>query len=439
LIAFGGWLAFMAKPTTAAALSVWVLLYLGLTGKLNLRMLVVCAATGAALMVMTAWMIDGSLTAFIQHLVQASHEEASIENNHTLWGILRFDSFRLNDLQQTMFAAFALSVFIGIWLSLSDHPLLRIAGMVVAMTGCAMSVLLTTGMITPHVRHGSFDILPALGVPIGLLLGWVARQITNLRYAIAWGDVWLAAFLLVLPHVCAFGTNGNYWSAGGKASLFWILAAVALLPRFDAAERLPRAVLPAAVAMLVLATFIVKQSMAFPYRQTQPLWQQDARITFVATGEKLRVSRDFADYLLDLQRIVSTNGFQLGTPFIDLTGHNPGTLNFIGAPSLAAAWLIGGYAGSATRAGMLLDKVSCDEIARSWVLTEPNGPRRLSPAILEPHGIDLEAHYIPVGTIQQAANGNYPTRFRQVVLKPSRPQSDAAAACEATRSRKPLP
>jgi hypothetical protein len=68
LIGVGGWLAFMAKPTSAAALGLVISACLPLTGKFNIRLLSVSIVTAVILLITSAWVIDGSLLLFIERL-----------------------------------------------------------------------------------------------------------------------------------------------------------------------------------------------------------------------------------------------------------------------------------------------------------------------------------------------------------------------------------
>lgn len=64
LIGIGGWLAFMAKPTTAAALCLLVSLYLLCARKFNIRLAAVSISVAMGSIALSALVIDGSILAF---------------------------------------------------------------------------------------------------------------------------------------------------------------------------------------------------------------------------------------------------------------------------------------------------------------------------------------------------------------------------------------
>ena len=68
LIGVGGWLAFMAKPSTALALAVCVFIYLLLARKFSIRMLAFTVACVLVLLLASALMIDGSVAGFVNRI-----------------------------------------------------------------------------------------------------------------------------------------------------------------------------------------------------------------------------------------------------------------------------------------------------------------------------------------------------------------------------------
>ena len=135
------------------------------------------------------------------------------------------------------------------------------------------------------------------------------------------------------------------------------------------------------------------------------------------TRSELRVSADFAEYVQKLQQMAATAGFKANMNVLDLTGHYPGALYALGAKNVGRSWLIGGYPGSDDMAIANLDRVNREDLANAWILTEPTGPRKLPPKILERYGIDLAKDYIEVGSLE-SPTGTYPDRYRQHLLRP---------------------
>jgi hypothetical protein len=225
----------------------------------------------------------------------------------------------------------------------------------------------------------------------------------------------LAAF----PHIYAFGTNENYWTSGSRAAVFWVLAGVVLLAALHRDKPAWRIFVPTAAGVQLCTTILLFVSMEYPYRQTQPLRLNKDFMHFAGTGSKLLVSRGFADYVDKLHQLAATGGFKAGEPMLDLTGHYPGALYALGATSVGRSWMIGGYPGSENLAIANLDRDSPRELKIAWILTEPNGPRKLSPDILKRYGIDLVKDYVEVGKLD-SPTGSYRDSYVQHLLKPAR-------------------
>jgi len=120
---------------------------------------------------------------------------------------------------------------------------------------------------------------------------------------------------------------------------------------------------------------------------------------------------------------------------IDLTGQSPGILYAVGAKSVGLPWILGGYRGSDIVAVNSLKMVPCAELGTAWLLTEPDGPRQISPSVVASFGANLATDFELVGTFKTAAGaGGYEIERQQQFLKPIRPADAATAACVAIRT-----
>jgi hypothetical protein len=147
-------------------------------------------------------------------------------------------------------------------------------------------------------------------------------------------------------------------------------------------------------------------------------------------GSDLRLDPKIVAFLSAVKSRAREGGFQARTPMIDLSGRNPGVLYALGARPLGAAWLLGGLVTSDQVASMNLDVVPCEQMARAWILDEPDGPRRLSPGILNRHGMNLRRDFELAGRF----NADFPSiNSSQELFKPDRSPEQAKAACERAR------
>jgi hypothetical protein len=243
---------------------------------------------------------------------------------------------------------------------------------------------------------------------------------------------------MAVPHAFAFGTGNNYWQAGAGASIFWVYAGTSILATAARPGASWRVFMPVAAGVQLIAAMLMQVAMAHPYRQPLPLTMEAQPTVLGSASSTLLLSHGYAQYISRLRGWTHDADFAPGTPVVDMTGHSPGTLYSLGAKALGQPWILGGYAGSDRAAEGILGKVPCEELARAWLLVQPQGPRKLSPAILQRSGMDMERDFAVVGSIDTPPGfGGYAVGTEQQLLRPKRPRSVAERECESARKHAP--
>jgi type IV secretory pathway VirB2 component (pilin) len=434
LIGIGGSLAFMAKPTSAAALGVVTLGSLAIAGKLNWRMLAISVLTCILLMSALAWVIDGSIVKFVQDLLQSTADPRLLFGDDRA-DIFRFDPLNVETDDLRILAGLTALMVLLAWLICSERRGLSIAGAVAVVACAAVSLALVLGVRSPDVPSTKYQGLQFLAAIFAALLSVALLWRRKSGSPVSRQGLSPALFFAALPLVYAFGSNVDYWLASQSAALFWTLSAIALMASARSGTDMWRRLSPFAVVTLAMTAVFVHRGMMTPHRQTRPLTADADVIQVAASGARLLVSRDFAEYINASLRLSRDAGFKAGTPMIDLTGHYPGMLYIMAAKPVGAPWLIGGYPGSDELAAKFLGRVSCEELAESWILTEPDGLRKLSPNLLKQHGTDIQRDYAVVAVLD-SPTGTYPDSYKQQLLKPMRTRQASVSACESARARK---
>jgi|CXWL01.1.fsa_nt_gi hypothetical protein len=428
LIGFSGWLAFMAKPTTAAALGLVIAIYLVMSGKLRIRMLALSVAIAAILVLLSAWYIDGSVELFLLRLAKGAEDVQRLQAGYALSDIFRWDDFGFSRNEKITLAGSSIFIFFATYLSYSSGQAQR-------LFAAALTLLISAFCLLVLLRNSGFklSLIPNFALlfrPLNFgLLFWAAPigavlAVATLLYKdfprLPSRDSWaLVISFVFFPYVYTIGSNSNCWYGASDAAIFWVLAGgiVLVLPQLHGTSW--RIYLPLATMVQAGTVTLLSLSTESPYRQTQPLRQNHDMIQIAYTGSQLWVSPDFAIYVRTLDHLAKRGGFKHGTPMIDLTGHYPTALYVLGAKAVGLAWMIGGYPGSDMMASGVLDRVSLEDLKNAWILTEPAGPRKLSPDILKRYGIDLAKDYVEVGKLD-SPTGYYPESYMQHLLKPAR-------------------
>jgi hypothetical protein len=142
---------------------------------------------------------------------------------------------------------------------------------------------------------------------------------------------------LIFPYVYAFGIANNYWVLGPAAGIFWILASLVLLSPI-ASNRMPSSLLLSlGFAVQIIIVTLVQSGVETPYRQSQPLRENDCKFEIGRLGSSLMFSKGFGQYISEVISLAKQAGFKQGAPMIDLTGQSPGILYALSAINIGQA------------------------------------------------------------------------------------------------------
>ncbi len=430
LLGIGGWIVFLAKPPSAALLVIVALAYLLSVRRLTLGGALLAAGISTGLLLLTAFAVDGSVAGFIVRLSDSAALSAAMDPSYTATRMLRIDRLILPAAEKWFILGTAALSAVAIVSSAEQNSrkahVVSLALLAVGLAAAFLSLAGFRWLLPPawSSRYAIQIFAVPLGAGIALLWLLARRQLSS---PVA-GQVQLAVMFFTLPYVFAFGTNGNYWPLAAEAGVFWVAGALVLMRAVYPAWGAPRTVLALVLPPFAIAVAVLAAGMAYPYRQTQPVRQNDQVVEVGARGARLILSSDFAAYIRRLQVIARENGFRSGDPLIDLTGHYPGAPFVLGAIPVGQAWMIGGYPGSEALAAAALRRVSCATLAASWLLVEPSGPRAISQAVVEDRDMRFEA----AGSLV-SPTGSYPRSYQQYLLRPVHNPETATASCERKR------
>ena len=432
LIGTGGFLAFMGKPTSAVVLGVVTLSGLVISQRLSLRMIAIAVATSGLLLGTYAWLVGGSIEQFILELRQSVDASSILESKYTISGVFRFDEINLALDEICILVTLTLWIAVLTLSTYSSRFAVRSTAAVVLWILIAAAFALSTGIFRLRFQVRDFQGLQLLPLFLASIICFATDCVFRVSATVSRQQVASAVFFVLLPFAFAAGTTNNYWQVAPSTAFFFTLSGFSLIGARNWGQSSWRHLLPMAIFSLVMTIVIVEHGMEHPYRDPNPLTSSTVPVKMGRADDMLRLNPNFATYLEALRQVSSKAGFQAGTPVIDLTGHYPGSLYAIGAKPVGAAWLIGGYPGSNNLATFNLDLVACQELVRSWVLIEPDGPLRLSMNLLQRYGIDLQRDFEIVGTLK-APIGAFPNSYKQELLKPKPDSREAVSACEKPR------
>ena len=402
LIGVGGWLAFMAKPSTAAALAVGVFIYLLFSRKLSIRMLALTAISALALLLISAMLIDGSLLGFVNRHQLGIEFSKHLGGGHTLSQILRIDNFQLTAKFKLFILLVTGAVFLALWSMCAKNEKWQVIGLLISIAFFSITALLTLGQVHRAAGFGQFQGLLIFAVVYAAIISALALGRLRVLKSVTSQQWMIAALFFAMPHVYAFGTNGNYWQAGSSAAIFWLLAGFTLLGPLIREHGSWTFALPAALAVQAVTATLLQTGLEQPYRQTQPLRLNASTLEIGPQRSEIVVSEGYAKYFASVESVAREAGFKPTTPMIDLSGQSPGILYSIGAENIGQAWTIGGYPDSLKLAKAALARTSCEKISAAWILFEQDGPRSIPVELMLSLGANFPSDYRLVGTWKTA-------------------------------------
>lgn len=419
LVGVGGWLAFMAKPSTALALAVGVFIYLVFARKFSIRMLALTAISVLALLSISALLIDGSLVDFVKRLQLGIEFSKLLGGGYYLSQILRIDNFQLSAKFKLSILLVAGAVFLALWSMCVKTKKWQVIGLLISIAFFSITALLTRSQVHRAAGLGQFQGLLIFAVVYAAVISALAHGGLRALKSVTSQQWMIAAFFLAMPHVYALGTNNNYWKAGSSAAIFWLLAGLTLLGPMIRERASWMLLLPLALAVQTVTATLIQTGLEQPYRQPQPLRLNASNLEIGLQGSALTLSEDYSEYISSVLAAAKTAGFEPNTPLIDLSGQSPGILYAVGAQPIGQAWTIGGYPGSLKLAKAALTRTSCEKIAASWILFEQDGPRSIPTELMHSLGADFPNSYERVGSWQTAPGaGGYPDHRIQDLYRP---------------------
>ncbi|MCH9699504.1 MAG: hypothetical protein K0U68_15500 [Gammaproteobacteria bacterium] len=443
LIGLGGWLAFMAKPSSAAALALIALIYLITIVRKNIHLLVVSLIVTSSMLIFSALIIDGSIILFLRRLQEGYSAAVMLQASHSPSGILRWDDYIFTPTAKyfSFYSVLTLSIiiFVSQYRSTQFHHFRKLLFIFFFWALIALTVSIIFDCVPEFIATWLFDellvwkfqlmmiwVIPFSALLAGFLLSWDKLELQIKQ-------IFQAVCFFLLPHAYAFGTNGNYWAAGSITAIFWIAGGFSLLSIFQI-KHVNEFLILLGLSSQLANVVLVNDGQLTPYRQPGDLTKNNVAINFGHSGSLLILSENYARYLSTATLAAKTSGFENGIPMIDLTGQSPGILYAIGAFSIGRAWTIGGYPGSDNLARYMLKKNTCNDLATAWIIDEPDGPRKISNTILNEFGADLNVDYLKVAEFKTAEYaGGYKKPRLQQMFKPIRSIDTAIAACEIAR------
>ena len=127
-------------------------------------------------------------------------------------------------------------------------------------------------------------------------------------------EQWARAFIfLALPVAYSLGTNANYWVRSISSGIFWVLAGLIIVVPAMNHERFKYMVLSLVLAGQMMTVVLVDYAIEHPFRQPQPLRENNYPIDVGRAGSMLILARNVGHYVSEAMDLGERGSFSHGT------------------------------------------------------------------------------------------------------------------------------
>ena len=439
VVGLGGAALFLAKPPAAGAVAVVVTGALVASRQLQWRAWSVAIASSVAALALAAVAIDGLPSRFLQRVQNGARDTQTLDRGYSTRDLLNVDA----PAHSVLSVGLGVGLFTGLVLltwSLTGRPGLT-ERRLTFLFGTTLLLLTALVVIKHPMLIGAswtalYSLVAAPLAAVAVLAWWSQRHPaagqTHRRRASIRPDLALTMALVCMPMCCAIGTQGDLWLAAAKYAVFWALAGVAILMPVIRDEGW-QLLAPSVLVAVGLSSVPLVLALQYPYRQPGPVWNYEDMVR-VGDGDELRVSTPTAGAIQKLREIARRAGMSAGDPVIDLTGQAPGLVFALDGQAVNSPWVPGAYTGSVDLLRRSVESLSCREVAESWLLDQPGGPRSVGEGFFSAIGADVD-DYVVLGSVALPPTSSVPTETQPPVrlLRDRRDFGVAVLACEKGR------
>jgi hypothetical protein len=242
----------------------------------------------------------------------------------------------------------------------------------------------------------------------------------------------LLIFFLALPLGYGLNSNNSFFLTTSLSAFFSLLGLIVLLSGLSEPQRFAGRLIAMCAFCLTIVIGILVTSLGTPYRQPAILWTYNIKGAVRIGDKPLTLSPFTATYLLNLHTLAKHYNLPDNTPIIDLSGKTPGAVYAVGGYTPKVTSLNTGYLGIQKYAFFALNKLTCDEIADSWLILETKTLlETIDPFLLRAFGAKFPDDYAYSGmVIKHGDFKQFSSRSTELVFyRPMRPKEVAVSEC----------
>ena len=408
LIGLGGYLSFMAKPTSAAVLGVMALGFVwGIERWCWKSLLVAVCSAFSFLIISTCW-VAGDPISFVVELREAL--ELSRDPDYSFLRLIRWNSPHLDTRWRMAFGVASLLLFVLLRVA-NRRVVGELSVWPVRVLSCVLLGVGMFGVVATWFDFQTFSVgflehrddeygrkerylfLSLLSVAV---FAAYFREMDRRRLAVA-------CFLFWLPYAFAFGTNINYWDKGATIAFFWVISLAVAISALPPRKSHLNYVMLIASFLPLFCVLDLEYAYTNPYRQESFAESTMKPVTIGRGKTEIMMAEETADLVELLRQEVKAAGFEEGMPVLDLTSQGVGLIYMIGGNNFPAVWSSAGSPWAEKSLRQYLMHRSDEKLENLWVLKKEGWADSNPDTVLEEVGLSMadfvEAVRIPTTAV----------------------------------------
>jgi hypothetical protein len=213
--------------------------------------------------------------------------------------------------------------------------------------------------------------------------------------------VFLVIIFLLGSIAYKFGSNNHIIYAMSSSIIFVVISMLILSFIIDDRLKIRFFTGLSGLVFSIFTYLSLVHALEHPYRMINSVENQKYNVDILGGIKVDKVSQHYINTLKDIGDKYRIKNKKIA--LIDMTGGTPGANVILKAEFFDTPWLLGAYPGSNKFLERILKSyVGTKKLKNAWILTAPNGIRKLNLNILKNTGLDFPNDYVQIGILKTA-------------------------------------
>ena len=196
IIGIGGWLTFMAKPSSGIGLGLLTIIYLLLSNQFKIKFIFVSFMTASFLFIMSALIIDGSISLYIERYFSSLELSKLLQSGYGIKNLFRIDNFIITSKLKYSIFYVTILVVILFWINYQSFKIENFILINISFFIVIIIFIMTFLEIDWNPNYGRYQPYQFFGITLaGFFISFYLIKKKRLNYMILNGLLYSFFFL----------------------------------------------------------------------------------------------------------------------------------------------------------------------------------------------------------------------------------------------------